>query len=45
MLPNAASPIIVAWTMTFSAVILLESSLSFLGLGVQPASGGQRKRL
>ncbi|WP_274629070.1 ABC transporter permease [Arvimicrobium flavum] len=36
VLPNAASPIIVVWTMTFSAVILLESSLSFLGLGVQP---------
>ncbi len=36
VLPNVASPIIVVWTMTFSAVILLESSLSFLGLGVQP---------
>jgi peptide/nickel transport system permease protein len=36
VLPNIASPIIVVWTMTFSAVILLESSLSFLGLGVQP---------
>lgn len=36
VLPNVASPIIVVWTMTFSSVILLESSLSFLGLGVQP---------
>lgn len=36
VLPNVASPIIVVFTMTFSAVILLESSLSFLGLGVQP---------
>ncbi|NTF44376.1 ABC transporter permease [Agrobacterium rhizogenes] len=36
ILPNATSPIIVIWTMTFSALILLESSLSFLGLGVQP---------
>lgn len=36
ILPNASSPIIVVWTMTFSALILLESSLSFLGLGVQP---------
>lgn len=36
VLPNVASPIIVVWTMTFSAVILLESTLSFLGLGVQP---------
>lgn len=36
VLPNVTSPIIVVWTMTFSALILLESSLSFLGLGVQP---------
>ena len=36
VLPNVVSPIIVVWTMTFSALILLESSLSFLGLGVQP---------
>ena len=35
-LPNIVSPIIVLWTLTFSEVILLESSLSFLGLGVQP---------
>lgn len=36
VLPNIVSPIIVMWTMTFSALILLESSMSFLGLGVQP---------
>ncbi|SCX18477.1 Stage 0 sporulation protein KC [Agrobacterium sp. DSM 25558] len=36
VLPNVTSPIIVVWTMTFSSLILLESSLSFLGLGVQP---------
>jgi peptide/nickel transport system permease protein len=36
ILPNIVSPIIVVWTMTFSALILVESSLSFLGLGVQP---------
>jgi len=36
VLPNIASPIIVVWTMTFSSLILLESSMSFLGLGVQP---------
>ncbi|MEO1459884.1 MAG: ABC transporter permease, partial [Pseudomonadota bacterium] len=36
MLPNIASPIIVLWTFGISNVILLESSLSFLGLGVQP---------
>ena len=35
-LPNLVSPVIVLWTLTFSEVILLESSLSFLGLGVQP---------
>lgn len=36
ILPNIASPIIVLWTFGVSNVILLESSLSFLGLGVQP---------
>lgn len=36
VLPNIASTLIVAVTMTFPEVILLESSLSFLGLGVQP---------
>ncbi len=36
ILPNIVTPIIVVWTMTFSALILAESSLSFLGLGVQP---------
>lgn len=36
ILPNIASTLIVAVTLTFPEVILLESSLSFLGLGVQP---------
>ncbi len=36
ILPNIVTPIVVVWTMTFSALILVESSLSFLGLGVQP---------
>ena len=36
ILPNIASPVIVMMTLTFSEIILLESSLSFLGLGVQP---------
>ncbi len=36
MLPNTASPIIVLWTLNFSNIVLLESSLSFLGLGIQP---------
>ena len=36
ILPNLLSPIIVYTTLTIPAVILLESVLSFLGLGVQP---------
>ncbi|MHA6692108.1 ABC transporter permease [Devosia sp. A449] len=36
VLPNIASPLVVIWTMTFSGLILTESALSFLGLGVQP---------
>ena len=36
ILPNAVSPIIVATTLSIGNVILFESVLSFLGLGVQP---------
>lgn len=36
ILPNALSPIIVATTLAVGNVILFESVLSFLGLGVQP---------
>jgi len=36
ILPNAAGPVVVAATLSAGTVILLESSLSFLGLGVQP---------
>jgi peptide/nickel transport system permease protein len=36
LLPNLASPIIVAATLAAGNVILLESVLSFLGLGIQP---------
>jgi peptide/nickel transport system permease protein len=36
MLPNIVSPILVMATLNFSNLILLESALSFLGLGVQP---------
>lgn len=36
VLPNIASTLIVSVTITFPEVILLESGLSFLGLGVQP---------
>ena len=36
MLPNAVGPIIVNATLTVGLSIILESTLSFLGLGVQP---------
>jgi len=36
MVPNMVSPIVVMATISFSGLILLESSLSFLGLVVQP---------
>ncbi|MEQ8387529.1 MAG: ABC transporter permease [Alphaproteobacteria bacterium] len=36
ILPNVASPIIVATTLSIGNVILFESILSFLGLGIQP---------
>jgi peptide/nickel transport system permease protein len=36
VLPNAAGPLIVATTLSIGNVILVESVLSFLGLGVQP---------
>lgn len=36
ILPNAISPIIVATTLSVGNIILLESVLSFLGLGIQP---------
>jgi peptide/nickel transport system permease protein len=36
MLPNIAGPLIVQLTVNFPEIILLESGLSFLGLGIQP---------
>lgn len=36
LLPNVASPIIVATTLSIGNIILFESVLSFLGLGIQP---------
>ena len=36
ILPNAMSPIIVSTTLSIGNIILLESILSFLGLGIQP---------
>ncbi len=36
ILPNVASPVVVAATLSVGNVILFESVLSFLGLGIQP---------
>lgn len=36
ILPNTVGPIVVNLTLTMAAAILLESALSFLGLGIQP---------
>jgi len=36
MVPNAAGAIVVNATLTVAAAILIEASLSFLGLGIQP---------
>jgi peptide/nickel transport system permease protein len=36
ILPNIVSPLIVIWTFSIATMILAESGLSFLGLGVQP---------
>jgi peptide/nickel transport system permease protein len=36
IVPNALGPVIVAVTQSMGGVIVLESSLSFLGIGVQP---------
>mgnify|MGYP001617064275 CR=1 FL=1 len=36
LIPNALTPIIVNATLAIAGAILLESSLSFLGLGIQP---------
>jgi peptide/nickel transport system permease protein len=36
ILPNVLSPVIIATTLSIGNVILLESVLSFLGLGIQP---------
>jgi len=36
ILPNCLSPIIVTFTLGISGAIMVEASLSFLGLGVQP---------
>ena len=36
LLPNALGPVIVTLTFSFSSAMVLESSLSYLGIGIQP---------
>jgi peptide/nickel transport system permease protein len=36
VLPNASGPIIVAATLRIAEAIIIESTLSFIGLGIQP---------
>ncbi|MBU1176421.1 MAG: ABC transporter permease [Alphaproteobacteria bacterium] len=36
ILPNIVSPLVVAFTVNISNIVLLESTLSFLGLGLRP---------
>ena len=36
VLPNVASPVVVATTLSVGNIILIESALSFLGLGIRP---------
>lgn len=36
VLPNILSPVIIIWTFSVAQIIIIESALSFLGLGVQP---------
>ena len=36
ILPNVFAPVVVIWTLEVARVILMESTLSFLGLGVPP---------
>ena len=36
LLPNAFAPVLIQATLLIGSLILLESSLSFLGLGIQP---------
>ena len=38
IVPNAISPVIVATTLAAGRIILVESALSFLGVGIQPPS-------
>ena len=43
--PNTTSPIIVALSLAVGQIILLESTLSFVGLGIQPPTPSWGNRL
>jgi peptide/nickel transport system permease protein len=45
LLPNVTAPIIVVATVQFASMLLLESGLSFLGLGIQPPTPSWGKML
>ena len=45
ILPNAVAPILIAITITIGTAILVESGVSFLGLGVQPPTASWGKEL
>lgn len=45
ILPNIAAPLLVAITITIGTAILVESGVSFLGLGVQPPTASWGKEL
>ena len=45
ILPNIVAPLLVAFTITIGIAILVESGVSFLGLGVQPPTASWGKEL
>jgi len=45
VLPNIVAPVLVAFTITIGVAILVESGVSFLGLGVQPPTASWGKEL
>jgi peptide/nickel transport system permease protein len=45
ILPNIVAPVLVAITITIGVAILIESGVSFLGLGVQPPTASWGKEL
>jgi ABC-type dipeptide/oligopeptide/nickel transport system permease subunit len=45
VLPNVAAPVLIALTVSIGIAILIESGVSFLGLGVQPPTASWGKEL